>query len=78
METRSIWKIGVTMENEIREIEDIVRKYGDVQSLMHYINVKTLRLEHEKQRNNKAAGIDKITKEKYDIRNLDKLIDKIV
>lgn len=61
----------------MREIEDIIRKYGDIQSLMHYVNVRTLKLEHEKQNNNKASGVDKVTKENYDIRNLIKLIDKM-
>ena len=45
----AIWKIGRAMENEMKEIEKIAQKYGDIQSLIHYVNDKTLREEHNKQ-----------------------------
>lgn len=65
------------MENEMREIEKIVLKYGDIQSLIHYINVETLKKEHDRQKENKAPGIDKITKEKYNVKNIENLVERM-
>ena len=47
-------------------IEYQLKKYNNVQGLMQYINVETLREQHNKQKGNKATGIDKITKKQYE------------
>lgn len=57
-----------------------LKQYGNVQGLMKYINVDTLYIQHEKQSNKKATGIDKITKDMYQRRvvsNLTNLIEKM-
>ena len=48
---------------EYSRITEQVRKYGAAQNLMHYVNVETLRAEHQRQSAKKAAGVDKVTKE---------------
>lgn len=63
------------MEKQINKQLD---KYGNVQSLMRYINVDSLYKLHEKQDDNKATGIDKINKKQYSINTkakLEKLIE---
>ena len=54
------------MENERGHIRGQSIKYDKLQTLMYHINKETLIKEHRKQNNNKASGIDKITKEEYD------------
>ena len=46
-------------------IEYQLKKYNNVQGIMQYINIETLKEQHNKQKGNKATGIDKITKEQY-------------
>lgn len=53
------------MENEKKEITRIALKYEKVQSLMQYVNEKTLTELYRKQPANKAMGIDGVTKEMY-------------
>ncbi len=53
------------MEQAKIEIDSQRERYGKVNSLMQYINVETLKVEHEKQPKGKAYGVDEVTKEKY-------------
>lgn len=61
----------------MREIENIVKKYGDITALMHYVNVKTLKKEHERQKEGKATGVDEVTKEIYSI-NIDERLEELI
>ncbi len=65
------------MENERGDIRSQSIKYKKLQMLMHHINNETLIKEHQKQINNKASGIDKMTKEKYET-NLNNNIDELI
>ncbi len=48
-----------------------------LQTLMHNVNVETLREAHRKQATGKAAGVDKVTKELYN-ENLDENLNNLV
>ena len=68
------------MENERGDIRSQSIKYKKLQTLMYHINKETLIKEHQKQITNKASGIDKMTKEKYEenlYNNIDKLIQSM-
>ena len=68
------------MENERRDIRSQSIKYKKLQTLMYHINKETLIKEHQKQNNNKASGIDKMTKEKYETNlynNIDNLLQRM-
>jgi len=68
------------MENEKAEIARLAEKYGRVQSLMQYVNKKTLEESYRRQPKGKAVGIDEMTKEKYGERleeNIDDLITRM-
>jgi RNA-directed DNA polymerase len=65
------------VENERGDIRSQSIKYKKLQMLMHHINNETLIKEHQKQINNKASGIDKMTKEKYET-NLNNNIDELI
>ena len=68
------------MENEKAEIARLAEKYGRVQSLMQYVNKKTLEESYRRQPKGKAVGIDEMTKEKYGERleeNTDDLIARM-
>lgn len=68
------------MENERGDIKSQSIKYKKLQTLMYHINKETLIKEHQKQNSNKASGIDKMTKEKYEenlYNNIDKLIQSM-
>ncbi len=62
-----------TMEQAKIEINSQREKFGKVNSLMQYINVETLRVEHNKQPKGKAYGVDEVTREKYGERLEDNL-----
>lgn len=66
-----------TMANAEIEIDNQQKKYGKVNSLMQYINVLTLKEEHLKQPRGKAYGIDKVTKNDYNI-NLDNNLEELI
>ena len=53
------------MENEKAEIARLAEKYGRVQSLMQYVNKKTLTESFRQQPRKKAVGVDGVTKEQY-------------
>lgn len=52
-------------------------KHKQLQTLMHYIDEGTIKQEHETQRKDRAAGIDGVTKETYEI-NLDENVNKLI
>lgn len=69
-----------TMENAKIEIRNQQSKYGKVNSLMQYVNEKTINIEHGLQPKHKACGVDNVTKEMYDERlneNIEELIRKM-
>ena len=68
------------MENEKAEIARLAEKYGREQSLMQYVNKKTLTESYRSQPKKKAAGVDGVTKEQYGERlneNLEDLIARM-
>lgn len=65
------------MENEFVEIAEVAKKYKRVQTLMHYVNERTLKSEHKNQKKGKAVGVDGVTKEGYE-ENLQKNVEKLV
>ena len=68
------------MENERGDIRSQSIKYKKLQTLMYHINKETLIKEHRKQTSNKASGIDKMTKEKYEenlYNNIEELIQSM-
>ncbi len=68
------------MENKRGDIRSQSIKYKKLQTLMYHINKETLIKEHQKQINNKASGIDEMTKEKYETNlynNIDELLQRM-
>lgn len=68
------------MENEKAEIAGLAEKYGRVQSLMQYVNKKTLAQSYARQPKGRAVGIDGVTKESYGEKlneNLDELLRRM-
>ena len=65
------------MEIDYVEIRRQLVKYRNVQSLMQYINVKTLKAKHQELSGEKATGMDKVTKEEYES-NLEENIENLV
>lgn len=62
------------------EIRRQLVKYNNVQSLMQYIKEDTLKAKHRQLSGEKAVGIDKITKEKYNSEldnNVKSLVEKM-
>lgn len=51
-----------------------------MENLMHHVNVRTLKEEHQKQSKKKAVGIDGVGKEEYDVNieeNLNRLVERM-
>ncbi len=68
------------MENERKDIKYQIQHGYKLQTLMHKVNKETLKEQHDKQQNNKASGVDKVTKEQYNENlnsNLDNLLEKM-
>lgn len=65
------------MEIDYSEIRRQLAKYKNVQSLMQYINVDTLKSKHQEINGDKATGIDGITKDFYEC-NLDENLDNLI
>jgi group II intron reverse transcriptase/maturase len=63
----------------IERISQLVKDNPDrkLQTLMHLVNVETLRGIHAKQDKNKAYGVDKVTKEEYEL-NLDENLKDLI
>ena len=53
------------MEKEKAEIARLAEKYGRVESLMQYVNAKTLAESYTRQPKGRAVGVDGVTKEEY-------------
>lgn len=65
------------MENERKDIKYYAQRNIKIENLIHLVNKETLKEQHRKQQANKASGIDKVTKEEYDI-NLEERLDKLI
>ena len=68
------------MENERKDIRYYAQRNIRVENLIHFVNKERLKEQHRKQQKNKASGIDKMTKHKYDEElenNLDNLINRM-
>ena len=65
------------MESERGDIRSQSIKYKKLQTLVYHINKESLIKEHHKQITNKASGIDKMTKEKYE-ENLYNSIEELI
>ena len=68
------------MENERKDIKYYAQRNIKVENLIHFVNKERLKEQHRKQQKNKANGIDKVTKEKYEIKldeNIDNLIERM-
>ena len=65
------------MENERKDIRYYAQKNIRIENLIHLVNKETLKEQHWKQQRNKASGIDKITKDEYEI-NLESNIDNLI
>ena len=61
------------MEKERGDIRKQSIKYKKLQTIMYHINERTLINEHRKQSTSKASGIDKVTKDKYEINLYDNI-----
>lgn len=53
------------MKNELRIISENSKKHERLQTLIQYVNVKTLWEENRKISSHKAVGVDGVTKEQY-------------
>lgn len=65
------------MANERKDIKYQIEKGYKLQTLIHKVNKETLVKQHRQQQKNKASGIDKVTKEEYNI-NLENNIDNLL
>ena len=65
------------MAIDYSEIRRQLVKYKNVESLMRYINVDTLKSKHQELKGNKATGIDKVTKREYE-KNLDENLENLI
>lgn len=65
------------MENERKDIRELAIKHKRLQTLIHYVNKETLKQAHNEQMKGKASGVDKVTKEEYDL-HLEKDIDSLL
>lgn len=68
------------MENERKDIKYYAQRNIKLENLIHFVNKERLKEQHEKQQRNKASGIDKMTKDKYENKldeNIDNLIERM-
>lgn len=65
------------MKNGVNKISEQSKKYEKVQSLMHYINKKSLIESFRKIDPKKAVGVDRITKDEYS-KHLEENIDELL
>ena len=65
------------MENERKDIKYYAQRNIRVENLIHLVNKETLLKQHEKQLNNKASGIDRMTKEEYNI-NIEQRLENLI
>lgn len=68
------------MGNERKDIKYYAQRNIKVENLIHFVNKERLKEQHRKQQRNKASGIDKMTKDEYEIKldeNIDNLIERM-
>lgn len=65
------------MENERKDIIYYAQRNIKIENLIHFVNKERLKEQHRKQQRNKASGIDKMTKDKYEVK-LDENIDNLI
>ena len=65
------------MANERKDIKYQLQQGYKLQTLIHLVNKETLIKQHEKQKRNKASGIDRVTKEEYSV-GLEERIDDLL
>ena len=65
------------MENGFEGIAKQAATHEKVQTIMHYVNMETLKGEHKRQKTGKAKGIDGVAKEEYG-KQLDENIEKLL
>ena len=65
------------MGTQLKEIRELSKKYPKLETLMNRVNKESLRTEHRKQLQNKASGVDGVTKLDYS-QNLDANLDNLV
>ena len=66
------------MVNERKDIKYQLQQGYKLQTLIHLVNKETLKKQHEKQKNNKASGIDAMTKEEYSVGLEERIEDLLV
>lgn len=65
------------METKRKDIKYQIQQGYKLQTIMHYVNRETLMKQHVKQQENKASGIDGVTKEEYEL-NLENNISNLL
>lgn len=65
------------MENERKDIKYYAQRNIRIENIIHFVNKERLKEQHRKQQRNKASGIDKMTKDKYEMK-LDENIENLV
>lgn len=65
------------MVNDYKVIKYHSEQQDKIENLMHYINKEAIKEQHEKQKQNKASGVDKVTKEEYTI-NIENKIETLL
>lgn len=66
-----------TMKNDYSGIRKQQEKYKTIQGLMKYINEDSIKQKHKEQQKGTSAGIDKMTKSKYE-KNLDENVSNLI
>ena len=64
----------VTKQQDIRTLSV---KHSRLETLINHVNYETLKAEHRKQKAKKAVGVDRVTKEQYEV-NLDENIRNLL
>lgn len=65
------------MENERKDIKYYAQRNIKVENLIHFVNKERLKELHRRQQRNKASGIDKMTKDEYEV-NLENNINTLI
>lgn len=68
------------METKRKDIKYQLEQGYKLQTIMHYVNKETLKKQYEKQQEEKASGVDGMTKEKYGVRlerNIEDLLERM-
>ena len=68
------------MENERKDIEYFAQRNIKLENLIHFVNKERLKDQHRRQQRNKASGIDKMTKDEYEVNledNINNLIERM-